>query len=62
MYYVVYVDESGHGYRAIIDKTGVPNKYGDWKLFRTRKQAQQWIDRKSYPMMSYHYEIREVQQ
>jgi len=62
MWYIVYVDNSGHGYQAIIDKTGKPNKYGEKKLFKTRKEAQSWIEKKSYWGMSYHYELKKVEQ
>ncbi len=58
MWYIVYVDNSGHGYRAIIDKTGEPNKYGEKKLFKTRKAAQSWIDEHSYWGMTHQYEIK----
>ena len=62
MWYIVYVDPAGHGYRAIIDKTGKPNKYGEKKLFKTKKEAQQWIDRKSYFGMPHYYELKKVEQ
>ena len=45
-------------YREIIDNKGKPNRYGDPKLFKTRAEAQKWIDRKSYVGMSYSYEIK----
>ena len=55
-FYVVKVDGK---YRAIIDIQGVPNRYGKPKRFDTRKQAAQWIKNKSYPGMSWTYEIKE---
>lgn len=57
MYIIVEVD----GFiRSAIDKTGKANKYGEPKLFKTKKDAQKWIDRRSYDGMSFHYEIKEV--
>ena len=47
--------------RTIIDNKGKANKYGDAKLFNTRKSAEKWIDVHSYKGMSFHYEIREVE-
>ena len=61
MWYIVYVDNSGHGYRAIIDKTGKPNKYGEKKLFKTKKDALAWVEMKSYWGMSYNYEVKKVE-
>lgn len=61
MWYIVYVDNSGHGYQAIIDKAGKPNKYGERKIFKTKKDAQAWIDKKSYWGMSFHYELKKVE-
>lgn len=58
MYRIVKVD----GFiRQSIDKTGVPNRYGEPKLFKTKKDAQKWIDKKSYPLMSFYYEIKETE-
>ena len=56
-YYIVKVDGK---IRQAIDKTGVANRYGEPKLFKTKKDAQKWIDRKTYAYMSHHYEIKEV--
>ena len=53
-YIVVEVD--GH-LRSAIDEKGKPNKYGRPKLFKTRKDAEKWVERKSYPGMSWRYEI-----
>lgn len=43
--------------RSAIDTKGKPNKYGTPKEFKTRKDAQAWIDKKTYVGMSWHYEI-----
>ena len=43
MYRIVKVDGA---IRQSIDKTGVPNRYGEPKLFKTKKDAQKWIDKK----------------
>lgn len=57
MYKVIKVD----GWiRQQIDKTGIPNRYGEAKLFKTKKDAQKWIDKNSYWGMSFSYEIKEV--
>ena len=56
MYYIVYHDRDGH-YKAIIDKTGTPNKYGEKKYFKTKKAAAEWIEKKSYPYMTHYYTI-----
>lgn len=56
MYYIVYC--VGGWYRAIIDTSGQPNKYGKPKLFKTKKAAQEWINRKSYKGMTESYEIK----
>lgn len=57
-YIIIEVD----GYlRSIIDTTGKANKYGQPKEFKTRKDAQAWIDRRTYKGMSYHYEIKEAE-
>lgn len=47
--------------RQQIDITGVPNRYGKPKLFKTKKEAQKWIDKNSYPLMSFCYEIKEME-
>lgn len=47
--------------RQQIDITGVPNRYGKPKLFKTKKEAQKWIDKNSYPLMSFWYEIKETE-
>lgn len=57
MFKVVYVDGI---YRAAIDKTNRINKYGEPCLWKTREEAQHWIDRHSYKGMSFHFEIKEV--
>lgn len=57
MYKVVKVD----GWlRQQICTDGKASKYGKAKLFKTEKEAQKWIDEKSYKGMSYKYEIVEV--
>ena len=48
MYYIVEVDGK---LRQIIDTKGKANKYGDAKLFKTRKEAEAWTLK--------HYEIKE---
>lgn len=58
MFYIVYV-ENDNRYRAIIDKSGKANRYGEALLFKKRKDAEVWIARRTYPFMSYHYEIKE---
>lgn len=45
--------------RECIDISGKPNKYGKPKIFATRAKAQEWIDKRSYFGMSWHYEIVE---
>ena len=56
VYRVVEVD----GFiRSCIDVTGKPNKYGKPKIFSTRKSAEEWIKKRSYKGMSFHYEIVE---
>lgn len=57
MFKVVYVDGI---YRAAIDKKNMVNKYGEPRLWKTREEAQHWIDKHSYKGMSFHYEIKEV--
>lgn len=58
MYRIVKVDGA---IKQSIDKTGVPNRYGEPKLFKTKKDAQKWIDKKSYWGMSFYYEIKETE-
>lgn len=57
MYKIIEVD---NGIRSQIDTKGKPNKYGDPKLFKSKKDAQKWIDRRTYKGMTWHYEIQEV--
>ena len=57
-YYVVCVDGK---IRQVIDTTGTPNRYGKPKIFKSKKEAQKWIDKKTYSYMSYHYEIKETE-
>ena len=59
MFKIIYVDGI---YRAQIDIKNKPNKYGVCKKFKTREDAQGWIDRHSYKGMSFHYEISEVKE
>lgn len=56
MFKIVYVDGI---YRAIIDTKNTVNKYGKPRLWKTREEAQHWIDNHSYKGMSFHYEIVE---
>lgn len=59
MWYIVEVD----GYwRACICKNNKADKYGEKKLFPTKKKAQEWIDRHSYAGMSWKYEIKKEEQ
>ena len=57
MFKIIYVDGI---YRASIDKKNNINKYGDPRLWKTRDEAEHWIERHSYKGMSFHYEIKEV--
>lgn len=59
MFYIVEVD--GH-VRQIIDTKGKANKYGEPKLFKSRKDAEAWILKHSYKGMSFHYEIKEIKE
>lgn len=54
MYKVVIVD----GWlRVQIDVSGKPNKYGKPKTFLTRREAQNYINKRSYQGMRWKYEI-----
>lgn len=44
-----------------IDKKGKANKYGEPKLFETKKEASAWIIKHSYVGMSHKYEIVEAE-
>lgn len=46
--------------RSCINRKGQADKYSPPKLFGTRKEAQDWIDKHSYKGMSCRYEIGEV--
>lgn len=57
MFHVIKVD----GWiRACICTDNKADKYGKPKEFKTRKDAQKWIDKYSYKGMSFKYEISEV--
>lgn len=56
MWYIVEVDGI---WRACICKNNKADKYGEKKLFSTKKKAQEWIDRHNYKGMSFRYEIKE---
>ena len=43
--------------RSAIDEKGKPNKYGKPKLFKTREDAEKWVEKRSYQGMSWRYEI-----
>lgn len=58
MYEVIEVDGI---IRTAICKNNKADKYGEPKLFNTKKDAQKWIDRHSYIGMSWKYEIEEVE-
>lgn len=47
--------------RQQICTDGKPDKYGDPKLFRTRREAQKWVSEKSYKGMSFRYEIHRIE-
>lgn len=49
-------------WRACIDITGKPNKYGKPKIFDKKEDAERWIEKRSYAGMSFHYEIKEVKE
>lgn len=57
MFHVVEVDGI---WRAVICKNNKADKYGEPKNFLTRKDAQNWIDKRSYAGMSWRYEVVEV--
>lgn len=55
MWYVVEIDG------IIVSQICTNNKadkYGKRKLFKTKKEAQQWIVRHTYKGMSWKYEVR----
>lgn len=58
MWFVVHYDcDRPVETRQIIDETGVPNRYGKPKLFKTKKDAKAWVERKSYWGMTSRYVI-----
>lgn len=57
MYKIIYVDDI---YKACIDKRNTPNKYGEPRLWKTRKEAEHWIENHSYKGMSHSFEIKEA--
>lgn len=57
MYKIICIDGK---IRQTVDKHGKANKYGKPKLLSTYKQAKQWVDKHSYPGMSFRYVINEV--
>ena len=46
--------------RACVCKNNKADKYGTPKDFKTKEDAQNWIDCRSYKGMSFKYEIVEV--
>lgn len=58
MFKVVEVDGL---WRACICVNNKADKYGTPKLFKTKGDAQKWVDKHSYKGMSFHYEIMEVE-
>lgn len=46
--------------RSVINRKGQADKYSPPKLFKTRQEAQEWIDKHTYKGMSWRYEIGEV--
>ena len=57
MYKIIFVDGF---YKSQLNKKGKPDKYGEPMLFKDEKEAKDYIKRKTYPGMSFHYEIKEV--
>lgn len=55
--YIVVKAEKDRVFRQQICTDGKPSKYGKPKLFKTKKEAQKWVDMHSYKGMSYKYEI-----
>lgn len=58
-YIVVYCDMDGK-YKAQIGIKGLPDKYGKPKIFKTKKEANEFIKRKTYGGMSHYYEIEKI--
>ena len=58
MFYVVEIDGI---IRSLIDTTGKANKYGKPKLFKTEKDAEAWIARRTYKGMTHKYEIHRLE-
>ena len=56
MYKIIFVDGI---YRASISKQNRVDKYGEPRLWKTKEEAEHWIERHSYKGMSFHYEIKE---
>ena len=56
-YHIVEIDGI---WRACICKNNKADKYGEPKIFETKKACKQWIERHSYKGMSHSYEIKEV--
>ena len=54
-YYIII--EVDNGIRSPISVTNKPDRYGVPRIFGTKKAAQNWIDKRTYKGMSYHYEI-----
>lgn len=48
--------------RACVCKNNVADKYGIPKNFKTKEDAQKWIDRHSYKGISFKYEIAEIEE
>lgn len=48
--------------RSMIDTMGKANKYGKPKLFKTKRDAEAWISKRSYKGMSFKYEIHNVKE
>jgi hypothetical protein len=46
--------------RSCICKNNKADKYGEPKNFKTRKDAEKWIEKHSYKGMSFKYEIKKV--
>lgn len=58
-YYIVCVD---WGMVEPLRPDGKCSRYGKgYKLFATKKAAEEWIERRSYRGMSFHYEVRKYE-
>lgn len=56
MYYIVVINY-GNGNREALCKGNEFSKYLEPRRFATKKDAKRWVERHSYPYMSFSYEI-----